>query len=821
MKASNQLELENQNLDIVIKKTMSEIDKASTNRSVYDLKQSRNVIPYYVTELENRLNQYLAETLLGIAKVKPVPAKVMTLVSPLIISHFTVKSIINHIGAKNINAHAMYTLIAKQLELEYNMGEIKTSNKEKYSQFVGYLKNSTYTGNRLHKITADLMHKYHQDVISSNLTTSFLQVSQLAVYALAECQPIVNGSILPSLIHIGTIKDNTTKGDKPRSKVKIIPADWLLEWIRTQTLEGNMISAYNTALIEPPKPWSSLTKGGFHSPRLANSFIKTSVDIGDFSFNEMKDTVDAVNNLQNTAWEINTDLLEIMQYAFVNRLNWGKLPSPIEIASVPYPFPDLKRADLNEDQLAIVKAWASHKCLQHDEFHSEVSRYLTLNRVLNEAKRFKEYDRLYFAYQVDFRGRIYPMAANLHPQGAKFVKPLLRFAEGKVINTELAKKYLALQGANTYGKDKLRLDEKYIWVMANESKIFKSAQDPITEEFWKTADEPWSFLAFCFEWKAYRQNPLTFLSKLPVALDGSCNGLQHLSAMMRDEVGGKEVNLTANYNKEDIYTAVKKVTDKKLLEDGSDLAKRLLSFGIDRSTCKRPVMIVPYAGTQSACRQYISDDFEERGGRSEFGTDFDSALSLATSVVWGAIGDVVLKGREVMTWFKKAAREAIKASEGASLSWVTPNGFKVVQKRVKMREELHQTSLGERIPVRLSFRLKVETDLVDISGHTSAVSPNFIHSLDACALQNTVLMASKSGVNSLAMIHDSYGTHAADTEKLAYFIRKSFFDIYNENDVLAQWILSQPIAAQAKFPELPTKGSLDLNEVFNSEHFFA
>lgn len=821
MKVNTQLELESQNLDIIIQKTLSEVDKAALGKNVYSLKQSRNVVPYYVTELENRLNLYLAETLLGKAKVKPVPAKVLTLVSPLILAHFTVKTIINHIGAKNINSTAIYSLITKQLEIEYNLNQLKTSDKDKFAKFKAYLEKSTYTGNRLDKITSDLMHKYHKDVISTDLTSSFMQVAQLAVYALAECQPIINGVITPSLIHISTIKDSSSRGDTPRSKVKIIPADWLMDWIREQTLEGNMIAAYNTAMIEPPKPWISLYSGGFHSPRLTNSFIKTTADSKEFNFSKMKNTVDAINRLQDTAWEINTDVLEVMQYAFVNRLNWGKLPSPIEIAAVPYPFPDKKRSELDEDQLKIVKSWASHKCLQHDEFHSEVSRYLSLNRVLNEAKRFKDYDKIYFAYQVDFRGRVYPIAANLHPQGAKFVKPLLRFAEGKLIKTDISKKYLALQGANTFGKDKLRLDEKYIWVMANESKIFKSAQDPISEEFWKTADEPWSFLAFCFEWKAYRTNPNTHLSKIPVALDGSCNGLQHLSAMMRDEVGGKEVNLTNNFNKEDIYTAVKKVADSRLSEVGTELAKKLASFGIERSTCKRPVMIVPYAGTQSACRQYISDDFEERGGRNEFGAEYDQAVNLATSLVWGAIGDVVLKGREVMGWFKKAARVAIKASPDASLRWITPNGFKVIQKRVKLKESLFQTSLGETIPVRLSLRLRTETDIVDISGHTSSVSPNFIHSLDACALQNTVLASYDSGINSLAMIHDSYGTHAADTEKLAYFIRKSFFDIYNDNDVLEQWIQMQPEAALDDLPELPTKGSLDLTEVFDSEHFFA
>ena len=819
MIAKNQIELEQQNLDIVIQKNLIALDKANQGRTVYDLKQSRNVVPYYVSELENRLNLYLAETLLGKAKVKPVPAKTLTLLPTIIVAHFTVKTLINYIGAGSVGSTNMYAMIARQLELEYNLTEVKKSDAEKFESFVNYINGTTYTGQRKNKITADLLTKYHKEVISTNLNHNFMQVAQLAIYALAECQPIINGTITPPLLHISAINEKFENGTK--TKVKLVPADWLIDWIRNQTLEGNLISSYNTALIEKPKPWVSMRSGGFHSERLKNSFIKTSVDENEFDFRKMKDTINAVNRLQETAWEINTDVLEIMNYAFVNKLSWGKLPSPIEVSAVPYPFPELTRSAMNEDQLSTVKAWASHKALQHDEFHSEVSRYLSLNRVLSEAKRFKQYERIYFAYQVDFRGRVYPIAANLHPQGAKFVKPLLRFAEGKPVITNQAIKYLALQGANTYGQDKIRLDEKYKWVKDNERQIVLSASDPIGTEFWKDADEPWSFLAFCFEWAEFIKAPKTFKSKLPIALDGSCNGLQHLSAMMRDEVGGKEVNLTANYNKEDIYMAVKKVADCKLAPMTDSVALKLKEFGLERSTCKRPVMIVPYAGTISACKTYITNDFEERGGREFFKEDYQPAIKLATELVWGSIGDVVVKGREVMGWFKKAARMSIKKSKGTDLFWVTPNGFKVVQRRCKMIEDRFQTSLGERIPVRMSLTVRSESDIVDISGHASSVSPNFIHSLDACALQDTVNLASEAGIMSLAMIHDSYGTHAADTEQLAMFIRQAFVRIYSDNNVLSEWIAKQPAEAQLEFPPLPTLGNLDLNEIMRSEHFFA
>jgi DNA-directed RNA polymerase len=291
--------------------------------------------------------------------------------------------------------------------------------------------------------------------------------------------------------------------------------------------------------------------------------------------------------------------------------------------------------------------------------------------------------------------------------------------------------------------------------------------------------------------------------------------------MLRDEVGGKEVNLTANHQKEDIYSAVRNLAIISMGDVQTDLSEKIIKFGIERSTCKRPVMIMPYAGTQSSCRDYVMDDFIERGGQNFFGDQLKEAVSLTASVIWQSIGQVVIKGREIMSWFKKAARKSAKMSTDCEIHWVTPNGFLVIQRRVKTEEILYQTSMGEKINVRLNLRLQENTNETDLSGHASAVSPNFIHSLDACALQETVTLSHTGGINSFAMIHDSYGTHAADTAQLAENLRRVFVDMYKNYDVLKRWINSQPEAARAEFPELPASGNLDLEEIMKSEHFFA
>jgi DNA-directed RNA polymerase len=39
-------------------------------------------------------------------------------------------------------------------------------------------------------------------------------------------------------------------------------------------------------------------------------------------------------------------------------------------------------------------------------------------------------------------------------------------------------------------------------------------------------------------------NPASYCARLPVQMDGSCNGLQHYAALGRDANGGASVNLT-------------------------------------------------------------------------------------------------------------------------------------------------------------------------------------------------------------------------------------------------------------------------------------
>jgi len=80
------------------------------------------------------------------------------------------------------------------------------------------------------------------------------------------------------------------------------------------------------------------------------------------------------------------------------------------------------------------------------------------------------------------------------------------------------------------------------------------------------------------------------------------------------------------------------------------------------------------------------------------------------------------------------------------------------------------------------------------------------------------------GITSFSAIHDSYGTHACDTTKLGEILREEFVKQYSR-DVIKDFdreVKEQTQHLELKdYPELPSRGSLDISGVLESKYFFA
>jgi len=580
--------------------------------------------------------------------------------------------------------------------------------------------------------------------------------------------------------------------------------------------------------VEPPLPWTTLTDGGWHSEPMRKQhryLVKTRPTArGALREADMSTVLAAVNAMQGTRWRVNARLLAtVLDLAATTRTKLGEIETqevPAKPDRLEFMIEGFDKGTLTEGQAAQMLTWKRSMAQWYEDRKRQTADYGRFYAATRQAQCFKDYPALYFVYFLDSRGRAYPQTYGVNPQGSDLQKALLEFADGEPLDTDAAIQHFLATGANCYGVDNLPLTGREQWVREHHAHILGIAADPLgATADWNAADSPLGFLAWCFEYAAWQADPVGFLSRLPANKDGSCNGLQHFSAMLRDSVGGDATNLVPHSEKQDVYLRAATRTQARLdaLPDPSPVEIKWKQHGIQRLLAKRTVMTTPYGVTPRGATDYIVKDYlEASAGQGVFDKPTHREAAKAVMAhLWPAIGEVVVKSREAMDWLSasgKAIARHIKGSDDPVICWRTPSGFVAAQ--TYFRTDLH------RIPTFLHgacrVRVVVENDTPHVVKHGTGLAPNFVHSMDAAHMHRVIARASAEGIHAFSMIHDSYGTHARHAARLNHIIRDEFVRMYEEHDPLA--------ALRDRYPFLPpppAQGGLGLAAVRDSEFFFS
>lgn len=590
-------------------------------------------------------------------------------------------------------------------------------------------------------------------------------------------------------------------------------------WMEESHARCELLSPRRLPMVCPPRAWTNPFNGGYLTKALRQPLVKTRNRgyLTELKEWDMPWVYASVNALQETAWSVNVPVYETVKQLWEASSDLAALP-PRE----PLPLPHKSWAEGEEPAPEVLHAWKVDAAkvyeanAQLDSKRQQVVQKLWVSEMMMERG-----NEFHYVYNLDWRGRMYPVGPALTPQGDDVAKALLCFTEGFHLGNDGAY-WLAIHGANTFGVDKVSFEERIQWVQDNEEEILACARDPFVFRMWADADSPFCFLAFCFEWAKLQgwinggNAQEDFESHLAVAFDGACNGLQNFSAMLRDPVGGAATGLVPGEKPSDIYTEVKNaaqaIIDRHAAE-GNEQAQRWVGK-LQRRHAKRNTMTVPYGVTKRGMRDQLFQELKEVPPQHR-GAD---ATYLA-ACNFEAIGEVVVAARQAMDWLREAAKVA--ASTGLPVRWTTPSGFLAVQD--------YRDDIGERYDFEVMgrrYRLTVNQTGTELNTRKQAlgISPNFVHSLDASHLMRTVLLCAQDGITSFAMIHDSYGVHAGRATELRDNLRAAFVDQYAEpvleqfRDMLASQL---PDEMRDKLPPLPVMGSLDLEAVRQSEYFFA
>lgn len=627
--------------------------------------------------------------------------------------------------------------------------------------------------------------------------------------------------LLDHLVKLGMVEMEVPKpGPGLRPPLGVYLSEEVADRIEGVKHNFSMIRPQYGPCVEPPKPWVAWNDGGWHTKALRRMLpypVKASGAARELLKDHSMPTVLAcLNALQSVKWRVNRRVFEVVDQVSRTR-NVGELVlgDPEGKPSPPAWFDSIGDAARSPEQeqefldwKAAMTAWYTTAKLQR----TAKQRFAT---TLRAAREYLEYPELYFVYFCDSRGRVYPMTQGLTPQGSDVQKGLLQFAEGKSLDTQEAQCWFLYNGANLWGFDKATPQERIDWHLDKAELLLSFADAPVENQGWLDADNPVQFLAWCFEYAEWLRTG-NVCSHLPVALDGSCSGLQHFSAMLRDGVGGAAVNLTYSPKMNDIYRAVAEVAYKEMQvaePDEAGYRQRWLDHGISRSVTKRSVMTTSYGVTKRSAIRYVIDDYLRV---NEFirPREHYAAASYLMDFVWPAISAVVIKGKQAMDWLDKAGKQIIKQkgdTEGA-ITWTTPSGFLASQAYYDYEEHEVRTKLFGHARIKVL----VESNDPSVGRHSQGLSPNFIHSMDASHLHLvTTKMAELVPGVSMAMIHDSFGVHAADTAILYKVLREEFINMYTDHDPLKSF------ADKYRLSSTPEKGSLNLEDVRNSLYVFS
>jgi len=494
------------------------------------------------------------------------------------------------------------------------------------------------------------------------------------------------------------------------------------------------------------------------------------------------------------------------------------------------------------------------------------SKRLMINRIIDLGIEFSQ-QTFYSNYFVDFRARLYPYTGFLNEQSHDLARAMLMLKNRQRLGPNgfrwikhgLASHYA---GMTAFGvkSDKLSIRDRVLWVDSLSEQFRAYARDPIRNEGWITADEPWQFIAKCIEydniltWAEAGNEIENYESGIVCFIDGSCNGSQHLAALTRDEVSASHVNLVTRDNPGDLYAYVAAFVWRKIeamavelqhlepivektielrrairqAESGREFLiqafrgyvdeykplitaaaplfwSRFNSVGDRRKICKRNIMTMVYGVTRYGAGNQIMEDAPKHNIAGMEYMDNSWAIQLG-GLIYDTMYESMPKSTALLRVFEAAGKRI--GNLGKELTWVTPNGFNVIQ----------DYSINTKFTMGVPFDGKIiraigfddENQIQIPSKQKSGAAPNIVHSMDAAHLMRVI----DNCPGDVVTIHDSFGSTPGNMDNLYRVVREQFYQLYKNNPLPD--LLEQLGVADMHIDY----GNYNIEEVLNSEFSF-
>jgi len=548
--------------------------------------------------------------------------------------------------------------------------------------------------------------------------------------------------------------------------------------------------------------------------------------------------LDALHAIQETPWTINEDVMN-----FVDWLKAGGKHTAMGFAYSEEPMTRLTQLEFANLSKKERRDIYSEKRARE----SRRGKRSAIQSRIGVAQDLRNRGNFYQPQFFDFRGRVYPMNTEFNNQADHWAKGMMMFSNGMALG-ERGLYQLKLHVANTWGQDKLQLDDRVAYVndrlatIANIKLSFAYASEECA-----LADEPLAFYAAAIDLAAALEldDPKQHVSHTACAVDGTCNGLQILSLLGHDSIGADKTNCTSNPMRQDVYMEVADICMQLVTADLAsartidstdaegeevkiaiaDIAeiwdKHLACPSRRRKAVKRAIMTTAYGVSEFSMGNNLlqdgivdklvipdslSDGVAVNKLKSAFASYFRDKIVIARA---GAISQAV----QIMDYFTYTAKQL--GDHGCDFTWTTPDGLKVTQSYRKTDKRVYRSAdVGELV-------VKKITEDRNVKKQGTGAAPQVVHSLDAAMLRTTCLEMVHRGYADLCMIHDSYGTHAGAIDVMHEVLRKVAVDMFAGN-WLKDSFHAEQLQHDVELISPPSQGTLDVAaEIPNATYFFS
>jgi len=630
-------------------------------------------------------------------------------------------------------------------------------------------------------------------------------------------------------------KNNEYKEGTPNTKLNYTCniSDEIVEKISEKSFKA----FYPMPMTSPPIPWrieDGVALGGYEHFQL--KLVRAASKNVDYS--KFSDRIlDSINYIQDTAWEVNKPLY----YAVKNDL---VVPRKEDFMKTDYPESKdcMWEIDIKDDSSsltkkekdAITKERAIYKNkialykAEEGDFETAIGKYRAVKLALSICEKYMDEEVIYFPHSYDFRGRVYPLPIGLSPQGSDAVKSLIMYKEGEVLNRDGAEWGFAYL-ASLYGDDKLDFKERV-----------DRGMELINADY-KEADEPYQFLAHQLELQKVVADPnLEFKGR--IHLDACNSGSQFTSAITGDLNGCLATNVIPTVEdgktiRKDAYLLVAEkalaLTERMIKKEKDHKTKETLKFlrGLlkdnGRKICKVPVMVSNYGGTTGGRTEILWNMFRELGVERKWIKR--SIAALFSKIIGDSIVGVLQGGKAFELYIHKMNN--IVAKNNKPIEWTTSDGFHVVHVKYKENQKKQVTCMLPNARKQTNIFKKSYSDQVSPQKMKSAISPNYIHSLDAELLRRVALRMRDEDIKNTDWIHDSFGCHPNNIDLLLEITKEEFKELAQRDPlkVLDSELNSQIVETKASAKallevSLPNLGGFkldDLEIIDDSDWFFS